>query len=221
MMAGTNLTRDSIAAGFTLIEVLMVVALVAMLALEIGLALRRPDESVALQSAQASLGGLLNAARGRAAISQQNARLVISADLADSAHYLRFLQIVEQDAGDPATWHAQGDGILLPAGVFVIPPSPAGIPGNPSWPASRRSTALPSSPQSMLIDGAASGAWYYVQFTPRGTTAGGCLLITVGHFSAGASRPVPALDNSDNLRGLLLRSSGAITALNDASSVSP
>ena len=207
--------------GFTLLELLMVVALVAIFTVEIGVALRRPDESVALQSAQATGCSLLNAVRGRAAIAQQNARLVIAADPADSENLLRFLQVVEQDSSDPANWLAQVDGIRLPAGVYVVPPAPAAVPGNPAWPSSRRSTGLPSSAQSMMINGAASGACYYVQFTPRGTTGGGYLLLTVGHFTAGDSGPVLSLDSADNLRGMLVRSSGAITVLNDASAFSP
>ena len=200
---------------------LLVVALIAMLAGEVGLALRQPGESVALQSAQAIVCGLLNAARGQAAVSQQNSRLVIAADPADPDNQLRYLQVAEQDSRDPSNWLADGGGVRLPAGVYVVPPSSAGVPGNPSWPASRCSTALPSSPRAVMINGAVSPLCYYVQFTPRGTTGGGCLLLTVGHLAAGTSAPLLALDRPDNLRGMLLRPSGALTLLNDASALSP
>jgi hypothetical protein len=73
----------------------------------------------------------------------------------------------------------------------------------------------------MAINGASGAPCYYVQFTPRGTTGGGYLLLTVAHFSTGSSAPVTALDDPDNLRGVLLRSSGALTVLNDASAFSP
>jgi type II secretory pathway pseudopilin PulG len=215
------IARREASAACTLVEMLLVVALVAMLAAEIGLALRRPDESAALQSAQATVCSLLNAARGVAANSQQNARLVIAADPADFENNLRYIQIVEQDPGNSANWLPDGDGIRLPAGVYVVPPAPGAVPGNPAWPASRCSTALPSSPKPMTIDGAANMSCYYVQFSPRGTTSGGYLLLTAGHFAAGASAPALVLDNSDNLRGMLLRSSGALTLLNDASAFSP
>ena len=217
-----NLKNSHVCAGgFTLIEMLVVIALVAALAAEIGIALRRPEESVALQSAQTTLCSLLNVARGRAAVAQQNVRLVIAADPAASERHLRFIQVVEQDAGDPANWLADGEGVFLPAGVYVVPPVPAAVPGNPAWPGSRCSTALPSSPRLLTIDGAAASTCYYVQFTPRGTTGGGFLLLTVGHFIAGASAPGLTLDNADNLRGLLLRSSGAFTLLSDARALAP
>jgi prepilin-type N-terminal cleavage/methylation domain-containing protein len=208
-------------AGFTLVEMLLVVALILLLTAEIGLALRQPGESVALQSAQATVCSLLNVARGRAAISQQDVRLVIAADPADSDTYLRCIQIVEQDSIDPANWLADGDSIRLPAGVYVVPSAPSGVPGNPAWPASRCSTALPSSPRLMMINGVAGVDCYYVQLTPRGTTSGGFLLLTVGRFTAGVSAPRLALENADNLRGMLLRSSGALTLVNDASAFSP
>ena len=208
-------------AGFTLLELLVVVALIASLAGGIGLALRQPDESASLQSAQAVLSSLLDAARGRAALSQQNARCAIAADPADSATYLRFVRVVEQDSTDPANWVAEEDGVWLPAGVYVVPPAPVVVPGNPTWPGSRRSTALPSSAQSMTINGVAGISCYCVQFTPRGTTGGGYVLLTVGHFTAGSPVPALALNDSDNLRGVLLRSSGALTLINDAGAFTP
>lgn len=208
-------------AGFTMIEMLLVVALVATLAVETGLALCRPEQSVALQSAQATVCSLFCAARGQAAVSQQNTRVVIAGNPADSDNYLRSLQVVEQDSSDPTNWRTDGDGIRLPSGIYVVPPAAADVPGNPAWPGSRCSTALPSSPRLMTIDGAAGVACYYVQFTPRGTTGGGYLLLTTGHVAAGASGPVTALDNPDRLRGVLLRSSGALTLVNDAGAFSP
>src|SRR5208283_3930993 len=127
-------------AGFTLVELLVVVALMASLAAGIGLALRQPGESVSLQSAQATLCSLLDAARSRAALNQQDARCAVSADRADTGTYLRFVRIVAQDPTNPGNWLAEETGVWLPAGIYVVPPAPEGVPGNPTWPASRRST---------------------------------------------------------------------------------
>ena len=204
--------------GFTLIELLVVVALIASLAAGIGLALRQPGESVSLQSAQATLAGLLGAARGRAALTQQDVRCSIAADPADSGTYLRFIRVLEQD---PSNWLAKEDGFLLPAGVFVVPPAPAAVPGNTAWPSSRRSTALPSSAQSVTINGVAGSLCYCVQFTPRGTTGGGYLLLTAGHYLTGSPTPTLTLDDSDNVRGALLRATGALTFVNDAGALGP
>ena len=207
--------------GFTLIELLVVVALIASLAGGIGLALRQPGDSVSLQSAQATLASLLGATRGRAALSQQDARCAIAADPADSATYLHSVRVLEQDPANPINWMAEEDGVLLPAGIYVVPSAAAAVPGNPAWPTSRRSTALPSSAQSMTINGVASAPCYYVQFTPRGTTGGGYLLLTAGHCMTGSPVPTLTLDDSDNVRGVLLRSTGALTLVNDAGALGP
>jgi len=207
--------------GFTLLELAVVVALIASLAGGIGLALRQPGDSVSLQSAQATLASLLGAARGRAALSQQDARCAIAADPADPTMYLRFVRVLEQDSANSANWLAKEDGTMLPAGIYVVPPASAAVPGNPVWPATRRSTALPSSAQSVTINGVAGALCYCVQFTSRGTTGGGYLLLTVGHCLTGLPVPTLTLDDSDNVRGVLLRSTGAQTLVNDAGALGP
>jgi hypothetical protein len=73
----------------------------------------------------------------------------------------------------------------------------------------------------MTINGVAAGRFHYVQFTPRGITGGGYLVLTVGRVGAGPSGPAPAFDNPDNVRGVLLRSSGGLTLLGDAGAFAP
>jgi len=188
----------------------------------IGVALREPGESVSLQSAQAMFSMLLDAARGRAALSQHDTRFVVAADPADPAAYLRLVRIVEQDPLNSSNWMEEHGGITIPAGTYLVPPPSAVVPGNAAWPASRRSTALLAAAQSMTINGEPAGPAYYVQFTPRGTTGGsGYLLVTAGHLTTGAAVPSLELDDSDNLRGMLIRSSGALTFVNDAGALGP
>jgi hypothetical protein len=73
----------------------------------------------------------------------------------------------------------------------------------------------------VTINGVSAGLWYCVQFTPRGTTGGGYLLLTAGHFTAGSPAPALIMDDSDNLRGVLIRSLGALTLINDAGAFGP
>jgi hypothetical protein len=68
----------------------------------------------------------------------------------------------------------------------------------------------------MTINGVPVPEAYYVSFTPRGTTGGGCVVLTVGRLRAGSAGPVLALDDPDDVRGVLIRSSGALTLLTDA-----
>jgi len=207
--------------AFSLLELLLVIALVATLAGALGLTLRAPTGAVALQAAQGTLAGLCGAARARAAFVGANTRLVVCADPADAAGALRWWQIVQEDAANPGRWLADGGGVWLPRGVYAVPPPGAAVPGDPAWPAARRSTALSSPPQAMTINGAAAGLCFYVQFTPRGTTGGGNLVLAAGRPAADPTGFPCALENSDDVRGVLLRASGAVTMLNDASAFGP
>lgn len=208
-------------AGFTLVELLAVVVLMAILASGTGLALRRPADVVALQAAQRTLASLCSAARSRAALTGRNARLVVAAVPEDSEYYLHFLEIVHEDPSGSNRWRAQDGGTYLPRGVYVVPSASAAVPGNPTWPASRRSTALSSAASAMTINDVAAGSFYYLQFTPRGTTGGGYLLLTSGRYVATAAGTTLELDNPDDLRGVLVRASGALTSINDAGAFAP
>jgi hypothetical protein len=203
------------------VELLVVSGLIAFFAATLGLALRHPGEAVALQAGQGTLASLCHATRARAAVTGQNARLVVAADPADAECHLRYLQIVHEDPVNSGRWLAEGGGVWLPRGIYVVPPPTVDVPGNPAWPASRRSTALAAPAQAMTINGVAAGRFHYVQFTPRGTTGGGYLVLTVGRVAAGPSGPAPAFDNPDNVRGVLLRSSGGLTLLGDAGAFAP
>ncbi|MDD2765676.1 MAG: prepilin-type N-terminal cleavage/methylation domain-containing protein [Opitutaceae bacterium] len=214
------MTRRTVRA-FTLIELLVVVALIAFLTGALGLALRHPGEAVALQAAQDTIAGLCRAARGRAVLTRLNARLVVAADPADAEGYLRYVQVVHEDGVGSNRWRAEGAGVWLPRGVYLVPSPPTAVPGQPAWPASRRSTALSSAAQTLTINGVAAGTFYYVQFTPRGTTRDGGLVLTTGRAADGVSGPALVFDNPDNVRGVLLRSSGTLTLLEDAGAFAP
>ena len=210
--SGSGRSRESLSA-FSLLEVLAVLVVMAVLAGTMGMTLRHPGGAVGLQSGQTTLASLCGAARLQAALRGQNSRVVIAADPADVGCYLRYLQVVHEDLAHPGCWLAPTAGVLLAPGVFVVPPPAIGVPGNPAWPAARHSTALATPAQGMTIDGAEAGPHYFVHFTPRGTTGGGTLILAAGR-SAGDDSPV--LDNPDDVRGVLLRPSGACTMLNDA-----
>ena len=100
--------------AYTLIELLVVAALIGVLAGTVGLALRSPDDGMALQVAQATLASLCSAARGRAALTGRDARLLIAADPADLECHLRYLQIVHEDPAGSDHWRAEGSGVYLP-----------------------------------------------------------------------------------------------------------
>jgi len=206
--------------SFTLLELLVVLAVATAAAAALTWTLRTPAGAVALQAGQGTLAGLCTAARARAVLAGVNTRLAVSADPADADGVLRWWQVVQEDGANPGCWRADGGGFRLPRGVYVVPPPGAAVPGAPSWPAARRSTALSASAQAMTINGAAAGSFYYLQFTPRGTTGGGNLVLVAGRSEPGGSYPC-VFDNPDAIRGVLVRSSGAITLLSDAGAFGP
>lgn len=216
--AATTPARQGPPAGFTLLELLVVMGLVALLAGILGLAFRAPVGAVALQAAQETVAGLCGAARACAALKGADARLLVADDPEAEDERLCWLIVVYEDPSSPGCWQSAGTGVHLPRGVYVVPPSPPLMPDGETWPASRRSSALSNAATVLTIDGAAAGRFYHVPFTPRGTTSGGNLVLTNGHPGSGAG---PVLDQPDCIRGILLRPTGALTALDGPDAFAP
>ncbi len=219
--AGGGGSARRFAAGFTLVEMLVVVGIIMVVAGTLGLVLRAPGEGVALQAGQATLAALCTAARGRAAVTGAEARLVVSADPADAAGRLRYLQVVHADPAGSGHWLAEGGGWVLPAGIYVVPPTAAAVPGEPGWPEARCSTALAPAAETMTINGVAAGSFFSVAFTPRGTTRGGSVVLACGGVSEGAGGPRLAFGHPDRVRGVRLRVSGALTLIDEAAALDP
>lgn len=207
--------------GFSLVELLVVVAFAAALAAGVGLALVRPDETVSLQGAQETLAGLCRAARTRAALAGQNCRLIVGADPAAPECLLRYVQVVREDPAAAGHWLADDAGVTLPRGICVVPPVVAAVPGNSAWPAGRRSTALAATAQAMTINGVSAGLFYYVAFTPRGTTGGGNVVVTTACTKATRAGDTLVCASPDQVRGVLLRAAGSLTLLDDPGAFAP
>lgn len=112
--------------GFTLIELLVVIALIGILAAGIGLSIGGGgDRGAALQGGQASLNSLLSGTRAQAALSQGDACLFVNVTAPNSgsglpAGFLREFRIAKKVNG---AWIVSGDGVMLPNGVALVPPS--------------------------------------------------------------------------------------------------
>jgi prepilin-type N-terminal cleavage/methylation domain-containing protein len=142
--------------GFTLVELLVVIGLVAVFAGGAALALAgRGGDGAALANAQSIVAGLVSAARAQAALHQTIARLVIHAQQppaanAEASKYLRTLQVVRQEAAPEGgmAWVATGDPVTLPAPVCVVPPAP--VPANHLRPGVSWSNNAATGPVSSL-----------------------------------------------------------------------
>lgn len=121
------LERRKSSAAFTLIELLLVIAVVAVLTTAVGIGLTGGTDNAALGSARGILATQLTAVRSQAALHGTSAALLVAAEVADADRYLRFLAVgASNDAGG---WTVNHDGTALPRGVWI---DPAAITG-PAW----------------------------------------------------------------------------------------
>ncbi len=201
--------------AFTLIELLVVIGIIALLAGAIGLGLRGGDQTVALQSGQATLNAMVSATRGRAAIAGHSARLLVWADSSDPDRYLRMLAIAVDD-GSGSNFTVIGDPVMLPAGAYVVPPSLSSVPTatGVTWDSNVVSGAL-QGPGAMADKMGTSASWFYTELTTFGTKVGTSSKIVVS--TADRSATGLQFNNPNNVRGLTISLYGAVTLIDDAS----
>lgn len=221
--------------AFTLIEVMVVIGLMVILVGGFGLSLR-DNAGSSLVSAQNSLASLVNTARAQSAVNQTEAYLAIAAVRGDAAQtYLRLCQVFIASPSGSTNLVAVGSPVLLPAGTFIVPPATAGLtaagviwPTNPApvsnLPAPVRFPPAGQTPGNLTFS--AGTPWntttaitqaYLIQFTSDGsilpaTTPYLKIAVTTG----GYANNLPSFNNQFALRGLIIRPSGSITYVNDA-----
>jgi prepilin-type N-terminal cleavage/methylation domain-containing protein len=215
--------------AFTLIELLVVIGLIALLVG--GLTLALGDTGVtSLATAQNTLATLVGTARAQAAVKQTEARLLIYATrppTGDTEKYLRYFRVVIANTpgvtATGATWTAIGAPVSLPRGVFVVPTSTTGLLATGVvWPANPAPTSIfistTAASYSVTGDPATTAAdtYFAVEFAPNGAVLPTAPKLAVA--TATVVNGLPQFDNAGAVRGLVLRSSGAVTRVNDAGS---
>jgi len=231
-LQNSNRDRSRHLRGFTLIELLVVIGLISVLVAGIGLSMRQGDPTSALRAGQNTLVGLMSAARGQAALNQTDAMIVVDVTNVNNDEFLRSLQVVVL-TGAPNFWRPVGDPILLPQGVYVVPPASAtatGLVMTGDW-TTRRSAGFISGTSGDIEErpvdanytvpktNAFASRKYlrFQKFNAFGTTgASGMLLVTSGRRSGAAE---VTLDNPEFIRGLRLSKYGVPTFLNETVSM--
>lgn len=216
--------------GFTLLELLVVIGLIAVFSFFIAAGLTGGGKSAALQAAQATLANLVTAARTKTMASGQSTRVLVHVDVASVTQPLRYLRYVVIQTQTTAGWQTVTEA-FLPDGVYVVPgnfsTTPAGLfAANTSTPWTKvdgsalRSTALRSNQiTAETINSPITEQW--VSFTlsfSAGTVQSGDIILAAGHvrppgsYLAGES-PVE-LENPETVRGLTLSAYGVPVLIN-------
>lgn len=194
-------------AGFSLIELLVVVAVIALLAGLAASGLQGRDGSK-LRSAQEALISQVQAARNTALARNAACRLLIDAG-DDEENGRRRLALAVKSPSDPTKWEVVGVPVKLPDGTaFLVADgaAPASTQGGTS-----------DAPQKLLgstllgSGSLVSANWYFLEFDPSGTceaNAGAILVVgSVRHDGSAWIRKTP-----DLIRGVMVRRAGQASA---------
>jgi prepilin-type N-terminal cleavage/methylation domain-containing protein len=227
----TRCVRRSRFRAFTLIELLVVIGLIALLAGGIGVAMKNKNPGSALRSAQSILVSTLSAARSQSVLNQVDAMILVQADPAQD-NFLRSVKVVVQTATNATTWKEVGGEVVLPEGVYVVPPGTsvtgATLTLLDSSSTGRRSLFLVTSP----ADGGTSGLGALVSsgkyFKSYRFTSLGALVDDAGAKVTGARMLVAAgtqsgptawtLYNTSAVRGFSVSNYGVATVIGDSDS---
>ncbi len=122
--------------GFTIIELLAVLAIIAIFLSVFGLALTRGDETAGIEASQRTMSALLSGARGQAVMHQEAVYVLVSADENHPESFLRNVQLVrsrgfEEDitgaplkdgyGNDIPIVRAVGNSSQLGRGTYIVP----------------------------------------------------------------------------------------------------
>jgi prepilin-type N-terminal cleavage/methylation domain-containing protein len=220
--------------GFTLLELLVVVGLIAALTAVLIGGLGGGGKSAALQSAQATMANLVTAARVKAMATGQSARVLVHVDQNSTAQPVRFMHYVALQVQVAGVWQLAADA-YLPDGVYVVPGNFATIPAglfatntSAAWVKSDgsalRSTALRSNQiTAETINSATAEQWVSFSIAAAGTTAQwGDIILAAGKlrapgsYTAGES-PIE-LENPEAVRGVTLSIYGVPALVNGRTS---
>lgn len=181
--------RTAIKSGFTLVELLVVMAIIAIISGFVITAVSGDDGVQALNSGVSRANGVFSLARSAAIQRKTPTRVLIHADPADPERFLRYMMILYwNDAANPPAWEAYAEGETLPRGVAFSPGLSShssgeypdlrtwrvGIDNNFNVNVLNEPTAQSNYNPTLPVDtveGAGANTWFVYDFRSNGTAA--------------------------------------------------
>ena len=208
--------------GFTLIEVLVVIGIVAVCAGIVGAGLRTNGSAVHLQSAQQIVVSMLDAARTTAQVKHARVAIVVDADLSGDG-FLRRIRIAHESAPNSGVWLVGLGSETLPDGIFIVPGTGVlnGVDffeGNGAWTETVRSSLRLAGADEITAPPNAGVASFLVMTEPfeeSGTTGSGAdtrWVLSTGRRSG----PGVTFANPAAVRGVILGTYGIEIPVDDA-----
>lgn len=201
--------------AFSLIELLTVMALIAVLSVPIAHLVREGSDARAMKSAQNLLAAQLTSARTHAIVSRAACRLLVYSDRESNPELgdrLRRLQIaIAQGDG---TWRAVGAASSLPGNIRLVPKAA---------PPTLRPGGWGDAPTSSLPADAAFDVWwgdrvqrahyYFVEFSPLGNTTGATLVLSPAVIHPVGEALAVCFTQPTEVSGVRLSQYGALTLI--------
>jgi prepilin-type N-terminal cleavage/methylation domain-containing protein len=223
--------------AFTLIELLVVIGLIGLLAGGLGVAMKNKNPGSGLRSAQSVLVSQLSSARGQSALNQVDAMMLVQADPTKD-NFLRSVRVVVQTASGANTWQEMGGEVVLPEGIYVVPPVTSVVGATlkllNETDTKRRSLFVNTGTVTGASLGTLVPAGTYFQslrLTSLGsvldaastTATNSGIKVTGGRLLVAAGRQTGAtaweLDNVSAIRGFVVSTYGVATLINDTATL--
>jgi prepilin-type N-terminal cleavage/methylation domain-containing protein len=220
-------------AGFSLIELMVVIMIISILSGIVIAAMNGSDDSRSLDSGVSRLDSLFSLARSAAITRKQTTRVLISLDGTDRS--LRYATIVYKD--DDGNWKIYSEGEYLPDGIYFSPAlsTKTSSGGGPAvqlyrWDMTINPTTLAITQppnddptaigpfsltgNSETISGASANRWLVFEFNPNGTfkQPGARVVLLPGILAAG-TLTVPleqGVEAADIAKGFVVFRSGKV-----------
>ncbi len=213
---GTNRLLRSFRKGFSLVELLAVMSIIAILLSLASVGISRIGKGQGVTAGLAIGEGLLAQARILAMNNNAPARLIIHGDLNDSdpiqrERYRRMMMVVHQTTDDEGrintTWKRVGSPTFLPQGVYYSPEmSSADM---------RLGGVLPEDRHQLTNQAADTWQCHFYEFNGQGvcTTPGAGFVVVNGARPSGAAQPM--LGGKLDLGGFVVLKNGGTTMIRD------